>query len=312
MTDFPLKLEESLFMKILLTGANGQLGSDLRIALSEHTVVAATRQGIGNENYNAVALDVTDAVRLREVMAVYNPDLLLNTTAYNKVDAAETDAREALLVNAFAAQQLARVCREFDTPLVHISTDFVFDGAKRGPYIESDLPNPLSAYGASKHAGELLVRAAWRKHYVIRTCGLYGVAGSSGKGGNFVNTMLRMAREGKPLTVVDDQVCTPTSTVDLARQIVRLIEHTGGQSDYGVYHMNDHGQCSWYGFASEIFRLAGVSANLSPIHSVDYNAPAMRPLYSVLQNARLQELGIDQMRDWRAALGEYLGGGMRG
>ena len=295
-------------MKILLTGANGQLGSDLRIALAEHTVVAATRQGIGDENYNAVALDVTDAVRLREVMAVYKPDLLLNTTAYNKVDAAETDAREALLVNAFAAQQLARVCREFDTPLVHISTDFVFDGAKRVPYIESDLPNPLSAYGASKHAGELLVRAAWHRHYVIRTCGLYGVAGSSGKGGNFVNTMLRMAREGKPLRVVDDQVCTPTSTVDLARQIVRLIEHTDGQSDYGVYHMNDHGQCSWYAFASEIFQLAGVSANLSPIHSVDYNAPAMRPLYSVLQNARLQELGIDQMRDWRAGLGEYLGG----
>jgi dTDP-4-dehydrorhamnose reductase len=227
---------------------------------------------------------------------------VLNTTAFNKVDAAEADAGEALRVNAYAAQQLALICRDLDIVLMHISTDFVFDGAKRTPYIESDLPNPLSAYGASKFAGEVLVRAAWPKHYIVRTCGLYGVAGSSGKGGNFVNTMLRLARENKPIKVVSDQVCTPTNTQDLAAQLAVLLE----TSAYGTYHVNNHGACSWHEFATEIFRLAGLQANLSPITSQQFGAPAKRPPYSVLQNAALQTLGIDQMRDWHEALASYV------
>ena len=291
-------------MRIFLIGANGQLGSDLRVALSGHTLICGTRAAVASDL--SVALDVTNPAQIRTALTAHRPELVLNTTAYNKVDLAESDAREALLVNAFGAQQLARACREFDLPFMHISTDFVFDGAKRAPYTEHDLPNPLSAYGASKYAGELLVRAAWARHYVIRTCGLYGLAGSSGKGGNFVNTMLKLARDGKPIKVVDDQICTPTSTGDLAAQIARLIDHTQARSDYGVYHMNNHGQCSWYEFAGEIFRLAGMAADLSPIHSADYNAPARRPAYSVLQNAHLQALGIDQMRDWHAALAAYV------
>ncbi len=285
-------------MKILLTGANGQLGSDLRPALAKHHVIATTR----NE------LDVTHPAQARAAIATHQPDVVLNTTAFNKVDAAETDAGEALRVNAFAAQQLALICRDHDIPLMHISTDFVFDGAKRAPYVESDLPNPLSAYGASKLAGELLVRAAWHKHYIVRTCGLYGVAGSSGKGGNFVNTMLRLAREGaasekpKPIKVVGDQICTPTSTQDLAAQLAVLIETNA----YGTYHVNNHGACSWHEFAAEIFRLAGLKPDLSPISSQQFGAPAARPSYSVLQNAALQTLVIDQMRDWHEALAEYI------
>ena len=296
-------------MKILLIGANGQLGSDLRTALSAHELVCAMRTVPSALSYlpaSVILIDVNDSTQIRNALALQRPDLVLNTTAYNKVDLAESDAREALLVNALAAQQLARTCREFDLPLMHISTDFVFDGAKKTPYVEDDLPNPLSAYGTSKHAGELLVRAAWSRHYIIRTCGLYGVAGSSGKGGNFVNTMLKFARENKPLKVVDDQICTPTATRDLATQIVQLIDHTQGRSDYGMYHINNHGQCSWYEFAREIFRLADIQANLTPIHSADYNAPASRPPYSVLQNAHLQALGIDHMRDWQTALAEYV------
>jgi dTDP-4-dehydrorhamnose reductase len=280
-------------MKILLTGANGQLGSDLRRALAKHDVIATTRH----------ELDVAIPAQAREVIAAHKPDVVLNTTAFNKVDAAETDAADALRVNAFAAQQLALVCRDHDIPLMHISTDFVFDGAKRAPYIESDLPNPLSAYGASKWAGELLVRAAWHKHYLVRTCGLYGVAGSSGKGGNFVNTMLRLAREGKPIKVVGDQICTPTSTQDLAAQLTVLIE----TSAYGTYHINNHGACSWHEFAAEIFRLAGLKPNLTAISSQQFGAPAARPPYSVLQNAALQTLGLDGMRDWHEALAEYIG-----
>ncbi len=296
-------------MKIFLIGANGQLGSDLRQALVRHELICGVRTVPSMANYlpaSVVMLDVMDAAQIHNVLELQQPDLVLNTTAYNKVDVAESDAREALLVNALGAQQLACACREFDLPLMHISTDFVFDGAKGTPYVEEDLPNPLSAYGASKYAGELLVRAAWPRHYLIRTCGLYGVAGSSGKGGNFVNTMLKLAKAGKPLKVVDDQICTPTATADLSMQIVRLIEHMQGRSDYGVYHINNHGQCSWYEFAREIFRLADVQADLTPIHSADYNAPAKRPPYSVLQNAHLQALGLDHMRDWQAALAEYV------
>jgi dTDP-4-dehydrorhamnose reductase len=287
-------------MKILLTGANGQLGSDLRRALTQHNkhdLIATTRQD----------LDVTNPAQTREVIAAHKPDVVLNTTAFNKVDAAESDAGEALRVNAFAAQQLALACREGDIPLMHISTDFVFDGAKRAPYIESDLPNPLSAYGASKHAGELLVRAAWPKHYIVRTCGLYGVAGSSGKGGNFVNTMLRLARENKPIKVVGDQICTPTSTQDLAAQLAVLIETNADAKAYGTYHANNHGACSWHEFAAEIFRLAGLQPDLIPITSQQFGAPATRPPYSVLQNAALHTLGIDHMRDWHEALAEYIG-----
>ena len=279
-------------MKILLIGANGQLGSDLRPALAKHELIATTRN----------MLDVTHPTQAREFIFAHKPDVLLNTTAFNKVDASEADASEALRVNAFAAQQLALICRDLDIPLMHISTDFVFDGLKHSPYVESDLPNPLSAYGASKHAGELLVRAAWPKHFIIRTCGLYGVAGSSGKGGNFVNTMLRMAKEGKPINVVGDQICTPTSTQDLAAQLALLIETNA----YGTYHVNNHGACSWYEFAAEIFKLAGLQADLNPISSQQFGAPAMRPSYSVLQNAALQTLGLDHMRDWHEALAEYV------
>jgi dTDP-4-dehydrorhamnose reductase len=283
-------------MKILLLGANGQLGSDLRTALAQHNhVVTGTTRA---------ELDTTNPVQARAVIDAQQPHIVINTTAFNKVDAAEADASEALRVNAYAPQQLALICRDLDIPLMHISTDFVFDGAKRLPYVESDLPNPLSAYGTSKLAGELFVRAAWRKHIIVRTCGLYGAAGSSGKGGNFVNTMLRLAREGKPIKVVDDQICTPTATKDLAAQLVALAEAHA----YGTFHANNHGACSWYEFAAEIFKLAGINADLSPITSQQFGAPAVRPPFSVLHNAALQRLGIDHMRDWHAALADYVRG----
>lgn len=284
-------------MRILLIGANGQLGTDLAVALaSAHEVIGSTR----------AMLDVCAPAQAREVIAVQQPDLVLNTTAYNKVDLAEKDAAEALQVNAYAAQQLGLICRDLNRPLMHISTDFVFDGTKAAPYTEADLPHPLSAYGTSKYAGERLIQAAWPRHYIIRTCGLYGMAGSSGKGGNFVNTMLKLGREGKPLKVVADQICTPTSTHDLAAQITDLIAHTQGNGDYGLYHINNHGQCSWHEFAAEIFKLANIAVDLTPIRSADYAAPATRPPYSVLQNTHLQTLHLDHMRDWREALAEYI------
>lgn len=293
---------------ILLIGANGQLGSDLRDALASHKVVAASRAQLHDERHECIQLDVGDTESVRAAVAAHAPRLVLNVSAFHRVDDIEKDAARALRINALAAQHMALVCRDADCALMHISTDYVFDGAKRAPYVESDLPNPLSAYGASKLAGELLIRAAWRKHFIIRTCGLYGAAGASGKGGNFVNTMLRLAREAasaaepKAIRVVGDQVCTPTSTHDLAAQIVALIDSDA----YGLYHITNAGGCSWHEFANTIFELAGLSARAESITSAQFGAAATRPPYSVLENAHLQKLGLDRMRDWREALADYL------
>lgn len=293
-------------MKILLIGANGQLGSDLMRALTHHNVLGtargATTEDGSEASSTAIALDVCDAAETRAVIASFSPNVVVNTAAFHRVDDIERDASRALQVNALAAQQLALICREADAALMHISTDYVFDGAKRAPYVESDLPNPLSAYGASKLAGELLIRAAWPKHYIIRTCGLYGLAGASGKGGNFVNTMLRLAGEGKTIKVVGDQICTPTFTRDLAQQLAALIETRA----YGTYHVTNDGATSWHDFAAEVFRLADVQADLCSTTSAEFNAPARRPPYSVLDNHGLKSLGIDRMRAWPAALADYI------
>jgi dTDP-4-dehydrorhamnose reductase len=290
-------------MRILLIGANGQLGTDLCDALVQHNVVTAIQPGTAPGRLSdAVELDISNVAEVHAAIQRYGPDVVINTAAFHRVDDIERDASIALQVNALAAQQLALVCRELDVAMMYISTDYVFDGAKRTPYVETDLPNPISAYGATKVAGELLIRSAWRKHYIIRTCGLYGTAGAMGKGGNFVNTMLRLAREGKPVKVIDDQICTPTFTQDLAAQIALLIE----TNQYGTYHATSDGACSWYEFTCEIFRLAGLAPEVTPISSDEFAAPARRPAYSVLENRALRNLGMDRMRDWHAALAEYI------
>ena len=188
-------------MKILLIGANGQLGTDLCIALAQHEVLAAIQPGTDRGRLSPlIELDISNPADVRAAVSQFAPDIVINTAAFHRVDDIERDASIALQVNALAVQQLALICREADVALMTISTDYVFDGAKRLPYVESDLPNPISAYGATKLAGELLLRSAWHKHYILRPCGLYGTAGAMGKGGNFVNTMLRLAHEGKQVS----------------------------------------------------------------------------------------------------------------
>jgi len=205
-------------------------------------------------------------------------------------------------MNALAVLNLVRIANDLDAVLVHISTDYVFDGNARQPYTETSQPFPLSVYGNSKLAGEFLVRTLCRKYFLIRTCGLYGVAGSQGKGGNFVETMVAKAKRGESIMVVNDQVVTPTLTLDLARQIAYILPTT----HYGLYHMTNEGQCTWYEFARAIFELSGIDANLSPTTTGLYKTAAIRPRYSVLENARLKELGLNQMRHWRDALMAYL------
>jgi dTDP-4-dehydrorhamnose reductase len=279
-------------MKIALLGANGQLGQDLRYTLSAHDVVPLTRKDF----------DVTDHVRARAVLSDVHPDVVLNTTAYHRVDDCETHAELAYGVNALAVLNLIRVTNDLDAVLIHISTDYVFDGTSRQPYTEDSAPFPLSVYGNSKLAGELLVRSTAKKYLLIRTCGLYGAAGSQGKGGNFVETMRAKAKRGEPIQVVNDQVVTPTSTVDLASQIARLIP----AGHFGLFHITNEGSCTWYEFAKAIFESCGLQADVSPTTSDVYKTPAIRPQYSVLENARLKQLGLNEMRHWREALDAYL------
>jgi dTDP-4-dehydrorhamnose reductase len=251
-------------MKYAVLGAAGQLGRDLVPRLAGDVVPLGREQ-----------LDLGRPETIRLALAALRPDVVVNCAAYNFVDRAETEPKAAFAVNAWGVRELARVCHDLDTTLVHYSTDYVFglDAARTTPYAESDAPGPVSVYGLSKLVGEYLVRAHGPRHVIIRTCGLYGVGGSGGKGGNFVETMLRLASQGKPLKVVADQVCTPTCTVDLAAATVALLA-TG---HYGLYHLTNAGSCSWYEFARAIFERAGVAADLTTTASQAYAAPARRP-----------------------------------
>jgi dTDP-4-dehydrorhamnose reductase len=279
-------------MKIALLGANGQLGQDLQRALQSHQVYSLTRNDF----------DVTDHPRAQSVLIDLRPEVILNTTAYHRVDDCETHADLAYGTNALAVLNLIRVANDLDAVLVHVSTDYVFDGKSSQPYTETSVPFPLSVYANSKLAGEYLVRTAAKKYIQIRTCGLYGAAGSQGKGGNFVQTMLAKGRRGDAIRVVDDQEVTPTYTLDLAHQIAQLLP----AEQFGLFHMTNEGSCTWFAFARAIFELAGIDANLTPTTSDAYVTPAIRPRYSVLENARLKQLGLNQMRHWRDALAAYL------
>ena len=279
-------------MKIALLGANGQLGQDLRNALQSHDVRPFTREDF----------DVTNPAAARAALLDSRAAVILNTTAYHRVDDCESHPEIAYEVNAIAVLNLIRAANDLNAVLVHMSTDYVFDGKSRQPYTEASEPFPLSVYANSKLAGELLVRAMSKKYFLIRSCGLYGRAGSRGKGGNFVEMMLEKARRHESIKVVDDQVVTPTSTVDLARQIATLL----ATEAFGLFHITNEGSCTWYEFARAIFEMAGVDADLSPTTSEAYKASAIRPKYSVLENARLKELGLNEMRHWRDALAAYL------
>ena len=278
---------------ILIVGAGGQLGRDLARAFHDQAPTALTRDD----------LDVTDAALVARTLGRIAPATVFNAAAYNRVDDAERDPAPAFAANAIGAHHLARAAAEVGARLVHVSTDYVFGAAGGGPFAEDAPPAPPNAYGVSKLAGEHLVRAASPRHLVVRTCGLYGVAGSRGKGGNFVETMLRLGGEGKPIVVVDDQVAAPTYTVDLADGIRRLL---AVDPPGGVYHLTSAGACSWFEFARAIFASAGLRPDLASTTTSTRAAPARRPANSVLRDTRLAALGVAPLRPWREALRAYL------
>ncbi len=281
-------------MRVLLIGANGQLGSDLVRVLNDYEVIPTTHQ----------TLDVVLFDQVQAVVRQHHPQVIINTSAFHKVDICETEVLKAFEVNVYGVRNLALAAREVDATLVHFSTDYVFEGSSRTPYTELDMTSPISAYGVSKLAGEKMVAYLWQKSFVIRSCGLYGHAGSSGKGGNFVETMLKKALNKEAIRVVEDQRLTPTSTRELARKVEELIQ----TRQYGLYHITANGACSWFEFARKIFELQGIQAHLAPTNSLEYKTSARRPAYSVLANAKLQSLGIDDLKNWDVALQNYLEG----
>jgi dTDP-4-dehydrorhamnose reductase len=275
-------------MRIVITGANGQLGQDLVRKLStDHEVY-----GFGRRE-----LDVTNLQQAHQVLDQVRPDVVINAAAYTAVDRAETEIDEAYAVNAFGARNLAMASERLGAKYCYISTDYVFDGQGRTPYREYDSTNPQSIYGKSKRAGEELVTSFSTRHFIVRTSWLYGAYGQ-----NFIKTMLKLGKQGKRLTVVNDQVGSPTYTVDLVGFIMELIQ----TEKYGIYHASNKGSCSWYEFAKAIFEEAGMDVDLHPCTTEEFPRPAPRPAYSVMDHMSIRINGLTELRPWRNALKAFL------
>jgi len=282
-------------MKVLITGANGQLGTDLCKALHDIELIPLTHKDI----------EICDMNSVKQAFNKYKPDVVINTAAYVRVDDCETEQDRAFLVNALGARNIAVASQDIEAKLLHISTDYIFGGESEPrtvPYTEFDTPMPANTYGKSKLAGEEFVRNLSLRHFIVRSSGLFGVAGSSGKGGNFVETMLRLAKERDELKIVNDQVFAPTYTKDLARKIAQLIS----TEYYGVFHITNRGTCSWYEFAKEILRLAGLKTPAIPITSDQYPQKAKRPSFSVVDDSLHRLPGTGDLRTWQEALKDYM------
>lgn len=285
-------------MRVLILGATGQLGRDLVECFADLEPLRAARRDA------PIALDLAEPDQLRECLVDdLRPDLVINTAAAHDVPRCEQQPAEAYAVNATGVAALAEACATLGARLVHVSTDYVFGDGGTRPWREDDLPAPLNVYAASKLAGEHLLAAACPDHQIVRSSGLYGRSPCLAKGGrNFVQTMLRLASERDEVRVVTDEVLTPTHTGALARQI-RLLSERGTP---GVYHATCQGQCAWHDFARAIFEETRSEVVLKPATQLDFPSPVRRPGYSVLDNARLREQGLDVMPDWRESLRAYL------
>jgi dTDP-4-dehydrorhamnose reductase len=281
-------------MKIAIIGANGQLGFDLVRSFknTEHEIVPLVHADI----------DVTNFKLSREVLKNIKPEAVINCAAYVRVDDAEEFADKAFAVNALGARNIALICSELNSVLVYISTDYIFDGRKEQPYTEEDIPNPLNVYGNSKLAGEFFVRNILEKYYIIRSSSLFGTAGASGKGGNFVETMIKKARNKEEIKVVDDMVMSPTYTKDAAGMIKNIIAK---KLPFGIYNVSNAGQCTWYDFSKRIFETLNMQVNLSPTKTNILQSKARRPMFSPLINAKLKKHGLE-MEGWETALENYL------
>jgi dTDP-4-dehydrorhamnose reductase len=282
-------------MKVAVIGANGQLGTD----------VSAEYRKAGEEaiELTHADMDLSSLESVRSALGGIRPKVIVNTAAMHHVEQCEKEPLRAYEVNAIGSRNLAIVAREADAKLVHVSTDYVFDGRKRQPYVEEDRPAPLNVYGNTKLAGEAFLHGLAEKYFIVRTSALYGRNPCRAKGGrNFVELMLKLAGEREELRVVDDEVVSPTSTSELAKQIV-ILSRT---NHYGLYHATAEGSCSWYEFAKSIFEVENVSTELTVALPNEFPAKVPRPKYSVLENRALKVLGLNSFGSWRDGLQGYL------
>ncbi|HEB12127.1 MAG TPA: dTDP-4-dehydrorhamnose reductase [Actinobacteria bacterium] len=275
-------------MKLIVTGADGQLGSELQKTLDKHDVYPVDIE----------ELDITDFEEVKLQVADFRPEIIFHAAAFTDVDGAELNPDMAYKVNAIGTQNLAVAARAVGAAILYISTDFVFDGSKATPYNEFDSVNPLSVYGRSKLAGERFIQTLTNYFYICRTAWLYGEGGH-----NFVKTMLKLGAEGQPVRVVDDQIGSPTSAADLAA----IVTEVGLSGRFGVYHTTNAGETSWHGFAKKIFELSDMTVDLQPIKTDQMERPATRPPFSVMRSLALELQGLKGMRSWEEALADYLG-----
>lgn len=276
-------------MKILITGANGQLGKEFHQLLS-------------NPSYELVSLgrddlDVTNLAHVQQKINLEKPDVIIHCAAYTKVDLAETNQKQAYLINAIGARNISMAAEEVESKLVYVSTDYVFPGTKNKPIHEFEKTDPCNVYGMSKLAGEHFCKQFSSKYFIVRTSWLFGEFGN-----NFVKTMLTLGKNKSQLKVVHDQIGSPTYTYDLAKKIIEVV-HT---DKYGVYHIANKGSCSWYELAIEIFKQTNLDTKLVACTSEEFQAKAQRPAYSVFQQMALELNGFKAMRGWQEALQEFL------
>ncbi|MCM3747644.1 dTDP-4-dehydrorhamnose reductase [Paenibacillus pasadenensis] len=275
-------------MKVLVTGANGQLGRELTLW---ETVEGIEIVGMGRKE-----LDITSLEQCREAFAMVGPDVIINCAAYTSVDQAESAVEEAYQINASGARNVAIAAREIGAKLIHVSTDYVFDGKGSKPYQEYDATNPQTVYGKSKLVGEHLVQSLHDRWFIVRTSWVYGAYGV-----NFVSTMLKLGAERDSLSVVDDQVGSPTFTKDLAAFLLELAETEA----YGIYHASSRGSCTWYDFAKAIFQEVGMSVKVNPCTTEEFPRAAARPAYSVLDHSAIRVNEFNDFPSWNDALKKF-------
>lgn len=280
-------------MVVLVTGSSGQLGQSLQF-------IASNYPQIDFVFCDSKTLDVTNLENCNQVFDQYKPNFCINAAAYTAVDRAESEPEKAFAINVTGAKNLAEVSKKHDTILLHISTDFVFDGSKTKPYIETDIPNPTGVYGQTKLDGEKAIQEVLNKHYIVRTSWVYSQFGN-----NFMKTMLRLASERDTISVVNDQIGTPTHAVDLAEILVKIILTDNRQpttDNFGIYNFSNEGQCSWYDFAKKIFEINNISINLLPIPTSSFPTPAKRPSFSVLDKSKIKIVFGVEVKGWEESL----------
>jgi len=276
--------------RILITGANGQLGQCLRKVVSESSSHVFLFE-------NRAMLNITGNDAVFAYFHKHKPDFCINTAAFTQVDLAESHRKEAYQINVEGVKNLIEACEEFSVKLIQLSTDFVFDGAEKSPYLETDVPHPQTYYGQTKLEAETWIQHNLDAHYILRTSWLYSEFGH-----NFMKTMLRLASEKKKIRVVDDQFGSPTSGIDLAKAILAIVH--AEENHYGLYHFSNSGETTWYGFAKEIFEKSKLNVNLEAICTDDFPTPAARPNYSVLNSSKFAKTFQFELRSWQKALSD--------